>query len=147
MNLRLPTSAAAHWKLAAILPLALLLGCRYNPAGASVPFSRTDLQVGTGAEATAGKVVTVHYTGWLYSESGPDNKGLSFDTSIGRTPFTFVVGIGQVITGFDTGIVGMRVGGTRRIVVPPNLAYGSQGTGIIPPNSAIIFEVELLDVQ
>jgi FKBP-type peptidyl-prolyl cis-trans isomerase FkpA len=147
MKLTYPTPAAAKWRLAAILPLALLVGCRYNPVGASVPFSRVDLLVGSGAEATAGKVVSVHYTGWLYSESGPDHKGLSFDSSVGRAPFTFVVGIGQVITGFDTGVVGMRVGGTRRIVVPPNLAYGAQGTGVIPPNSAIIFEVELLDVQ
>ena len=109
----------------------------------------TELRVGTGAEATAGKRVTVNYTGWLYSTSGTDNKGTQFDTSVGRVPFTFVLGTGSVIQGWDRGLVGMRVGGIRRLVIPSALGYGSAGAGggVIPPNASLVFDVELLDVQ
>jgi FKBP-type peptidyl-prolyl cis-trans isomerase FkpA len=131
--------------LAAIGVLAS--GCNSLPAGASVPFSRVDLQIGTGAEATTGAIVTVDYSAWLYSDSGEDHKGLMFDTSEGRTPLIFRVGGSGIITGIDTGVLGMRVGGVRRLVIPPNLAFGAQGQGVIPPNSALIFEVQLVDVQ
>ncbi|MDP1572534.1 MAG: FKBP-type peptidyl-prolyl cis-trans isomerase [Vicinamibacterales bacterium] len=114
----------------------------------SAPFSATDLRVGTGAEATAGRRLTVDYAGWIYQAGAPDNKGRLFDTSVGGAPFTFVLGAGQVIRGWDQGILGMRVGGTRRLVLPPELAYGSTGAGggVIPPNATLIFDVELLDV-
>jgi FKBP-type peptidyl-prolyl cis-trans isomerase len=126
---------------------ALAPGCNSLPAGASVPFSRVDLQIGTGAEATNGSIVTVDYSAWLYSDSGPDHKGLMFDTSEGRTPLIFRLGVSGIIAGLDTGVRGMRVGGIRRLVIPPNLAFGAEGQGAIPPNTALIFEVELVDVQ
>ncbi|MEE2790764.1 MAG: FKBP-type peptidyl-prolyl cis-trans isomerase [Acidobacteriota bacterium] len=119
-----------------------------NPAAPSpsVSFSVLDLEVGTGAEATIGSAATVNYSGWLYDAGGPDNKGTLFDSSPGQG-FSFVLGLGQVIVGWDQGIVGMRVGGTRRLIIPPDMAYGSRATGLIPPNSALVFDVELLAVQ
>ena len=112
------------------------------------PFSQTDLRVGTGADATAGRRVTVNYTGWLYDPTRPEQKGQQFDTSVGRQPFVFTLGAGQVIRGWDQGVAGMKVGGQRRLVIPPDLAYGSAGSGsVIPPNATLVFDVELLDVQ
>jgi FKBP-type peptidyl-prolyl cis-trans isomerase FkpA len=120
-----------------------------SPSSADVSsLTTTDVRIGTGAEATAGKRVTVNYTGWLYTTSGTDNKGTQFDTSVGKSPFTFVLGAGSVIQGWDRGLVGMRVGGIRRLIIPSNLGYGSTGAGgVIPPNAALVFDVELLDVQ
>ena len=111
---------------------------------ANVPFSTTDLRVGTGAEATAGRNVTVNYSGWLYSTSAAGNKGTAFDA--GSFPFT--VGTNQVIAGFSQGVQGMRVGGLRRVVIPPNLAYGAAGRPpSIPGNATLLFEIELVAVQ
>jgi len=121
-----------------------------GPAAPSPPvvqFSATDLRVGTGAEAVAGSRLTVHYTGWLYSVSGADNKGQQLDSSAGRGPFSFTLGANQVIRGWDAGLVGMRVGGLRRLVIPPELAYGASGNGPVPPNWPLVFEVELLEVE
>ena len=121
-----------------------------KPAPPARPaFTRTDLQAGTGREAQKGKGLTVQYTGWLYDPSKPDLKGRMFDTSRDRGPFNFVLGAGQVIPGWDQGFEGMRIGGRRRLVIPPDLAYGvdGAGNGIIPPNATLIFEMELLDVQ
>ncbi|MEE2792846.1 MAG: FKBP-type peptidyl-prolyl cis-trans isomerase [Acidobacteriota bacterium] len=112
----------------------------------SVSFSVLDLEVGTGAEATIGSAATVNYSGWLYDAGEPDNKGTLFDSSPGQG-FTFVIGLGHVIVGWDQGIVGMRVGGTRRLIIPPDMAYGSRAAGLIPPNSSLVFDVELLGVQ
>jgi FKBP-type peptidyl-prolyl cis-trans isomerase FkpA len=111
---------------------------------ANVPFSTVDLRVGTGAEATVGRNVTVNYTLWLYNSAGFDNKGSRLEANT----FPFTVGQG-VIPGFSQGTVGMRVGGLRRVVIPPSLGYGSQTTsdGRIPGNSTLIFEIELLSVQ
>ena len=109
----------------------------------SAPFSQTDLRVGTGAEASAGRRLTVNYTGWLYSASAAQNKGRQFDSGT----FSFVLGSGQVIRGWDQGLAGMRVGGLRRIVIPPELAYGSRGQGPIPPNATLLFDVELTAVD
>jgi FKBP-type peptidyl-prolyl cis-trans isomerase FkpA len=100
--------------------------------------------VGTGAEATAGRTVSVNYTLWLYSASAAENKGQRIE---GGTFPPFVLGTGRTIPGFDRGIVGMRVGGLRRLVIPPDLAYGAQGNGPIPPNATIVFDVELTNVQ
>jgi FKBP-type peptidyl-prolyl cis-trans isomerase len=113
------------------------------------PFSTTDVRVGTGADATTGRRVTVNYTGWIYDPSGPDNKGTQFDSSLtaGRQPFPFTLGTGAVIRGFDQGVTGMKVGGLRRVVIPPDLAYGSAGSGgVIPPNATLVFDIELLEV-
>ncbi len=113
----------------------------------NVQYSQTDVRVGAGAEATAGRRVTVNYTGWLYSTSAPENKGQQFDSSVGAAPLAFTLGVGQVIRGWDQGVVGMRVGGQRRLVIPPALGYGANGTGPIPPNATLIFDIELLSVS
>jgi FKBP-type peptidyl-prolyl cis-trans isomerase FkpA len=91
--------------------------------------------------------VTVNYTGWLYDGAAAENKGRQFDTSVGRGPLPVALGAGQVIAGWDQGLVGMRVGGLRRLVVPPSLGYGSQAQGPIPANSTLVFDIELLSVQ
>lgn len=116
---------------------------------ANVPFTQTDLRVGTGAEATNGRRVTVNYSGWLYAAGAVDNKGSLFDSSLsaGRTPFVFLVGGSQVIAGWDRGVVGMRVGGQRRLIIPPDLGYGAAGSGPIPGNATLVFDIELLSVQ
>jgi len=119
-------------------------------ATTNLPFSTVDLRVGTGAEATIGRAVTVNYSGWLYNAAGTDNKGTLFDSSLaaGRTPLAFTVGASNIIPGFSQCVLGMKVGGLRRCVIPPSLAYGSQGSGsAIPPNATLIFELELLSVQ
>jgi FKBP-type peptidyl-prolyl cis-trans isomerase len=119
-----------------------------SPSPASAPFSQTDLRVGTGAEAVGGRTVSVHYTGWLYAPTQPEQKGQQFDSSASRGPFSFTLGAGRVIQGWERGVPGMRVGGLRRLVIPPELAYGSQGSPpAIPPNSTLVFDVELLGVQ
>ncbi len=119
-----------------------------SPTLPGAPFSQTDTRVGTGADATAGRRVTVNYTGWLYDPTQPEQKGRQFDTSVGRPPFSFTLGAGQVIRGWDQGVAGMKVGGQRRLVIPPDLAYGSMGSqGVIPPNATLVFDIELLDVQ
>lgn len=111
-------------------------------------YTQTDLQDGTGPMATRGQTATVNYTGWLYSESAPENKGTKFDSSIGRGPFSFRLGAGQVIRGWDQGVEGMKVGGQRRLVLPPDFAYGARGAGgVIPPNATLVFDVELLGVK
>ncbi len=104
-----------------------------------------DTVVGDGAEATAGRHVTVHYTGWLYADGA---KGAKFDSSKDRgDPFGFGLGGGQVIKGWDEGVQGMKVGGRRTLVIPPQLGYGARGAGgVIPPNATLLFEVELLGV-
>jgi FKBP-type peptidyl-prolyl cis-trans isomerase FkpA len=105
-----------------------------------------DTKVGSGAEATAGQNVTVHYTGWLQNADG--SAGKKFDSSKDRNdPFQFPLGAGHVIKGWDQGVQGMKVGGVRRLVIPASLGYGARGAGgVIPPNATLIFEVELLGV-
>jgi FKBP-type peptidyl-prolyl cis-trans isomerase FkpA len=112
-------------------------------------FSHIDLVAGTGPEARRGARLTVHYTGWLYDASRPDNKGKQFDSSLGSEPFTFRLGAGDVIRGWDQGFERMRVRGKRRLIIPPNLGYGAMGTpdGTIPANMGLVFEMELLDVR
>jgi len=113
----------------------------------SISLQKIDTTVGTGAEATPGKRVTVNYTGWLYLPDAPQHHGEQFDSSVGRKPFTFQLGSGMVIPGWDQGVAGMKVGGKRTLVIPAALGYGAEGGGPIPPNANLIFDVELLDVQ
>ena len=131
--------------------LAGVAGCDFgtatptSPDQTSVTFSQTDLQVGTGAEATAGKTASVQYNIWLYSETAADKKG----TQLQPGQFAYVVGSTSIIKGFDMGVTGMKVGGIRRVVVPPALAYGATGSndGSIKPNAALVFEISLVNVQ
>ena len=107
-----------------------------------MPLKIEELVVGTGAEAVKGKQVSVHYTGWL-------TDGKKFDSSKDRSqPFQFALGRGQVIQGWDDGVAGMKVGGKRKLTIPPELGYGAAGAGgVIPPNATLVFEVELLGVR
>jgi FKBP-type peptidyl-prolyl cis-trans isomerase FkpA len=138
-----------------LLPFALtimVVGCGSSssptsPSNVNVPYTQTDITVGSGAEAVNGKRLTVNYTLWLFDAAKPDQKGQQMQTSVGVSPYSFTLGAGQVIPGWDQGFAGMRVGGTRRLVVPPSLAYGSTGNGPIPPNATLVFDVQLLDVQ
>jgi FKBP-type peptidyl-prolyl cis-trans isomerase FkpA len=109
----------------------------------------SDTKVGSGAPAVAGKQVTVHYTGWLYDPKASDKHGKKFDSSKDHgEPFSFKLGARQVISGWDQGVAGMKVGGTRTLVIPSDLGYGSRGAGgVIPPNATLVFDVELLDVR
>lgn len=124
---------AGEAKVAATLPANAVK----TPSG----LAYVDLVVGNGAAPTTGKPVKVHYTGWL-------ENGTKFDSSVDRgEPFVFTIGTGQVIPGWDEGVMSMRVGGKRKLIVPPELGYGAAGAGgVIPPNAVLIFEVELLDV-
>jgi len=118
--------------------------------GANVTqLQKIDVSTGTGAEAVAGKVVVVHYTGWLYNPAAQDGHGAKFDSSVDRkTPFDFPLGRGQVIKGWDEGVAGMKVGGKRTLVIPPAMGYGARGAGgVIPPNATLLFDVELLEVK
>ena len=151
----------AHWVMIAIIPVAI--GCIATAATAQTSASqgqsklnatpenlqKIDVKQGTGAEAVAGHTVVVHYTGWLYDSSKPDSHGAKFDSSRDRgEPFGFVLGAGRVIKGWDDGVAGMKVGGRRTLVIPPQMAYGERGAGgVIPPNATLIFDVELIDVK
>ncbi|MFC4933219.1 FKBP-type peptidyl-prolyl cis-trans isomerase [Massilia sp. GCM10023247] len=119
-----------------------------TPQGQGPAFQRIDTTPGSGTLATSGRTLTVHYTGWLYDASKVDFKGAQFDTSVGRAPFTFRLGAGQVIQGWEQGLTGMRVGGKRTLIVPASMAYGRAGSGsAVPPDAALLFEIELIGVQ
>jgi FKBP-type peptidyl-prolyl cis-trans isomerase FkpA len=135
--------------LPAVLLLTIVAACGEDSPTApalNVPFSSTDIVVGTGTEAATGKTVRVYYTGWIYSTTATDNKGSQFDASLSGLGLSFTVGAGQVIRGWEQGIPGMKVGGKRRLVIPPDLGYGSTANGPIPANSTLLFEIELLSV-
>ena len=119
------------------------------PGGSVAELQRIDEKPGDGVVATSGNDVTVHYTGWLYDEKAPDLRGEKFDSSVDRDePFTFLLGAGQVIRGWDEGVAGMKIGGKRKLLIPADLGYGRSGAGAaIPPNASLVFEVELLDVK
>jgi len=139
-------------QLCVLVALLLVASCGGDDSGpnfsptTSAPYSQTDLVVGTGAVATPGAQVTVAYTGWLHDSSRADAKGAQFDSN---SSFTFRLGTGAVIRGWDQGVAGMRVGGQRRLVIPPELAYGNQSPpgSIIPPNATLVFDVTLNNVQ
>ncbi|MET0808333.1 MAG: FKBP-type peptidyl-prolyl cis-trans isomerase [Pseudoxanthomonas sp.] len=136
-----------------MLSLLLALCACTSPApfhgGSVAELQRIDEKTGTGPTATAGSDVTVHYTGWLYDENAHDHRGPEFDSSVKRgEPFTYLLGAGQVIRGWDEGVAGMKVGGKRVLLIPSDLGYGINGAGgAIPPNASLVFEVELLGVK
>jgi FKBP-type peptidyl-prolyl cis-trans isomerase FkpA len=133
-----------------LLSLMLVAACAGDTERTNVTeLIKQDGRVGTGAEAVAGRNVTVHYTGWLYDPASADHKGAKFDSSRdSNQPFSFDLGAGQVITGWDQGVAGMKVGGQRTLTIPPNMGYGARGAGgVIPPNATLLFDVELLDVK
>jgi len=110
---------------------------------------KVDTVTGSGAEARPGRVVRVHYTGWLYDAGKPDKRGNKFDSSVDRNvPFAFLLGSGKVIKGWDEGVAGMKPGGKRTLVIPPQKGYGERGAGgVIPPNATLLFDVELIEVK
>jgi len=107
----------------------------------------TDNTVGTGTQADTTKTVSVTYTGYIYDVRVANTKGTQFDSNVGGTPFSFTLGAGKVIPGFDQGVTGMKVGGKRTVTIPAALAYGSTGQGTIPPNAALVFDIELTAVN
>jgi FKBP-type peptidyl-prolyl cis-trans isomerase FkpA len=129
--------------------LVVVAGCAGSATAPSSfsAFSKTDTVVGTGTEAAVGQTATMNYTGWIYDSTKADQRGAQFDSSIGRQPFSFVLGAKSVIAGWEQGVPGMKVGGVRVLVIPPSLAYGEGRRGAIPPNATLVFQIELLDVQ
>jgi FKBP-type peptidyl-prolyl cis-trans isomerase FkpA len=115
----------------------------------TMPMQKTDLAPGAGQEIKSGQTALVHYTGWLYDAAAPENKGKKFDSSVDRNePFEFPVGAGMVIKGWDEGVVGMKPGGKRRLVIPPEMGYGARGAGgVIPPGATLVFDVELVEIR
>jgi FKBP-type peptidyl-prolyl cis-trans isomerase len=147
--------------IAACVAFGLLAACGKQPPGgapsaagpaAAQPVANTlqadELKPGDGAAIAAGQKAVVQYTGWLYETSSPDTKGKEFDSSRNSgQPFRFVLGAGQVIKGWDQGVLGMKVGGRRRLVIPPDLAYGDVGAGVIPPGATLVFDVDLVAIE
>jgi len=136
-----------------LFTLLLLAGCGGAPkpyeGGKVDRLTRIDEKIGTGTEARPGMQVLVDYTGWLYEQKVADKRGAKFDSSHDHgAPFAFTLGQGRVIQGWDEGVAGMRVGGKRTLLIPAELGYGARGAGRdIPPNAALVFEVELLDAD
>ncbi|GAC1509052.1 MAG: FKBP-type peptidyl-prolyl cis-trans isomerase [Steroidobacteraceae bacterium] len=136
-----------------VLLVSLLAACGGKPG--AIPAQEVDsmktvqLKAGAGEGIIAGKMAVVHYTGWLYEASAKDNKGKQFDSSLGTgRPFRFPVGGGQVIKGWDQGVLGMKVGESRRLIIPADLAYGNSGAGgVIPPGATLVFDVDLVAIE
>lgn len=133
--------------LTAVVVGIAVAACGDTPTSPAPAFEQADVRVGNGTAAASGSTLTVTYTGWLFDSTKLDQKGLQFDSNAGGTPFKFVLGAGQVIAGWDRGLVGIQPGGIRRLVIPPDLAYGTVRRGPIPPNSTLIFEVEVSEVE
>ena len=149
-SIHLGAAAAALALVSLTAPFPLAFGAADGAPGKMTELANglkyTDTTLGTGAEATPGHKVSVHYTGWLYTNGA---KGAKFDSSLDRgEPFAFALGAHQVIRGWDEGVDGMKVGGKRTLIIPPELGYGARGAGgVIPPNATLMFDVELLGVQ
>jgi FKBP-type peptidyl-prolyl cis-trans isomerase FkpA len=133
--------------------LGLIAACGGKPAGTPVSgvhsLEIVELRPGDGAAIAAGQKAVVQYTGWLYEASAPEKKGKQFDSSRGTgQPFRFTVGGGEVIKGWDQGVVGMKIGGRRRLTIPADLAYGDSGAGgVIPPGATLVFDVDLVAIE
>jgi FKBP-type peptidyl-prolyl cis-trans isomerase len=140
-------------KFGAAVLLGLIAACGGKPAAAPPSgvssMQSMEIKGGTGESITAGKIAVVQYTGWLYEAAAKDNKGKQFDSSRNRgQPFRFPVGTGQVIKGWDQGVLGMKVGESRRLIIPPDLAYGDSGAGgVIPPGATLVFDIDLVAVE
>lgn len=154
MTVRFLLRATLAVVLISLLPTVACSSAEQVSTGGADVSSITTLQVtevaaGSGTEATSGKNVSVHYTGWLYDPSAANHQGRKFDSSRDRNePFEFRLGAGMVIQGWDQGVAGMKVGGKRTLVIPAALGYGARGAGgVIPPNAVLVFDVELLNVQ
>jgi FKBP-type peptidyl-prolyl cis-trans isomerase FkpA len=140
-------------KIGVVVLLAMIAACNGKPAAAPTStvnsMQTMELKAGTGEALTAGKIAVVQYTGWLYEASAPDKKGKQFDSS--RTsgqPFRFPLGTGQVIKGWDQGVVGMKIGESRRLIIPADLAYGDSGAGgVIPPGATLVFDIDLVAIE
>jgi FKBP-type peptidyl-prolyl cis-trans isomerase FkpA len=140
-------------KLGAVVLVGLIAACggkpSTTPTGGVSSMQSVEIKPGTGVELTAGKIAVAQYTGWLYDAAAKDNKGKQFDSSLtqGR-PFRFPVGTGQVIKGWDQGVVGMKVGESRRLIIPADLAYGDAGAGgVIPPGATLVFDIDLIAIE
>jgi FKBP-type peptidyl-prolyl cis-trans isomerase FkpA len=145
-----PSIAAAS--IAVFVAVLSLAGCGGGGGGSSsatttvanpAQFSATDVVVGTGTAAATGKTATVTYTGWLYSDTAADHKGMQFDSGT----YSFTLGQNQTIAGFEQGVLGMKVGGKRTLLIPSSMGYGAAGSGTIPPNAGLVFDVALTAVQ
>jgi FKBP-type peptidyl-prolyl cis-trans isomerase len=130
-----------------LVAAAATAACDDSPLTPAPAFMQTDLRAGTGTAAANGNVLTVQYTGWIYDDSKADQKGLQFESNVGGTAFQFQLGAGQVIAGWDQGLVGIQPGGIRRLVIPPAMAYGGVRRGPIPPNATLIFEIEVTAIE
>ncbi len=146
IRVRIAGAAVALALTAAGTPLAHAVAAEAKVIEMPDGLKYTDNKVGDGATATSGSKVSVHYTGWLYKDGA---KGAKFDSSLDRgQPFDFTLGAHQVIQGWDEGVAGMKVGGERTLIIPPELGYGARGAGgVIPPNATLMFDVQLLKVQ
>ena len=141
-------------KIAGVILAGLIAGCSGGepvavPARGVTSMQSVELKAGSGAGISAGKIAVVNYTGWLYDASAPDNKGKQFDSSLKQgQPFRFPLGAGQVIKGWDQGVVDMKVGESRRLIIPPELAYGDGGAGgVIPPGATLVFDIDLVAIE
>jgi FKBP-type peptidyl-prolyl cis-trans isomerase len=140
-------------KFGAAVLLGMIAACSGKPAVAPpsgvTSMQSMEIKAGTGESITAGKIAVVQYTGWLYEAAAKDNKGKQFDSSRSSgQPFRFPVGTGQVIKGWDQGVLGMKVGESRRLIIPPDLAYGDSGAGgVIPPGATLVFDIDLVAVE
>lgn len=132
-----------------VLPVQVSVASQEAATADSSQLQKIDTKVGNGEEAVIGKTVNVHYAGWVYDEKAPDKKGKKFDSSYDRKEhFSFLLGAGRVIKGWDKGVLGMKVGGQRTLIIPPSMAYGERGAGnVIPPNATLLFEVELMGLK
>ena len=131
-----------NWQIPAMIVMILIAGCSKDKEAMNGELIIEDLKVGEGSEVVKYNIVTVNYTGWL-------TDGTKFDSSLnpGRSPFRFTVGGGQVIKGWDEGLIGMKAGGKRKLTIPPSMGYGNQDMGVIPSNSTLIFEIDLLIIE
>jgi FKBP-type peptidyl-prolyl cis-trans isomerase FkpA len=141
-------------KLGVVALVGLIAACSSGkpgaaPTGGVNSMQSVEIKPGTGEALTAGKIAVVQYTGWLYEAAAKENKGKQFDSSLTQgQPFRFPVGTGQVIKGWDQGVVGMKVGESRRLIIPADLAYGDSGAGgVIPPGATLVFDIDLVAIE